>query len=315
MKRLADGMPKLRGMLHDLIEAAKPEVLDVEAMGGRMDLPWRPEHAANAVVQTLGDKAAGAAEFAGELRAMGAREWKDRFDRIKAGVPVPEAMERGDNALTFNVFEKYANASSNEREQMERIYVPFTDPRETAAYQWGEEMRNRVREAYPSNPRYEGDFLTDIVPRVFADIAVDAVISRGLGKALGAKEGADQISRLVSVTLEVINESSEAFRNSLKNKESIDEAYKKFGFGVVVGLTGGIPVAELLEEVNKATGGSLSGLLWESAKGGSEEAVILRIQQSLKEAERLGVVDGKEVIAAFASGGVVEFARSLVGAK
>ncbi len=290
------------------VAQAAPETLGADKMAERMGWPGRAGHAANAVFQVLGGWAAAGAEFASEARTSASREWQAMFKKIRAGVPATEISGGGRNLALYNVLDEYVSATPEERERMERMYAPYTDPRENTLYQWGEEARARIQEAFPSNPRYKGEFFTDVLPRALANAAVEG----GLTLALG---GLGVPGPLVAATLGVTNESSTQFRDALERGEPIDEAYRQFGFGALMGLTDGLPLAELLGRADKTSGGAVSGLLRDALAEGTKAAMIEAIQQAGELARFSKTVEPDEVAAAFTSEAIREVAFSLLGAK
>ncbi|MDH5558041.1 MAG: hypothetical protein OEZ03_11855, partial [Alphaproteobacteria bacterium] len=303
----------LRGLRDEFLEEIKPEMVSIEAMPERADDPGRLGHAGNRSLRTIGEFGAIPGEAWATQRARNARTWKGYFDRIDAGEDPRSVWKRiGDRTMRSIILEYFKYPEL--REQSRKKYVPYLDPRASEIYQMSQEWRDILETNTPLNKRFEGDYFTDVLPDVLANAATKTTISVALG-AVGVPLPA------TLAMLGMIDESSTQFRAALERGVPLDEAYEVFGFAGFVGLAEGLPVANILQKLNVATGGMANGLLWEAFKGLAEgraieevkAALTENINKGLEEANKLELASDAEINAATVSNGVAHLVLTMLG--
>lgn len=155
-----------------------------------------------------------------------------------------------------------------------RIGTEGLRPEETRLYRAGEAVTEAAKEAFPTDPRYAGEFLTDTLPRAggsfagyaaggaaalpLSPIVAPAVVAGGLGVASGA---------------------SQMFKDAVDKGASLEDAYKSSGFGAALGSTEAIPIVKALDRLDAVTGGMAKRAVVRALKGATEEGLQETAQQ------------------------------------
>lgn len=204
------------------------------------------------------------------------------FDRIDRGEPPPIRGEVGQVALSS--VEAYKRASPERRAQMREQLAGTLDPRQSSLYQAGERAQQAVEGAFPVDPAYQGDFALDQVPQ-------------GLGSTLGFL-GTGIVGRAARLPAAPTMAgagylASEAgqFDDAMQHGASIETAVRAGQVGGLAGTSEALPVARLLDRLDRGTGGSIRRLLVETLKQGTEEAIQEFGQQVAQNAIAQGMYD------------------------
>ena len=225
----------------------------------------RPRSALHAGIQGAVEPLASVPKSLALIPAQAKFALRKRFDEIDRGAQPRDLLrpQYGPD-LVNSVTRQYYGAGPEERAEIRRDYQ-FTDPRQTSLYAAGESLSRATREAFPTNPAYEGEFLAEQLPRGIGSTAgflAAGALTRGVGMSPLAGAGA----------LGAMMQGSEQFTDALRNEASFEDAFKAANLGALAGTTEALPIARVLDRFDAGTGGTLSRVLIEAAKGGSEEA-------------------------------------------
>ena len=144
--------------------------------------------------------------------------------------------------------------------------APRENPTDSALYKKGKNVKDFAKNSFPTNPEYQGDFLTDTLPRAGGSVAGytgAALLGRGIGLAPAMTVG----------TLGATQTGVQSFNEALAKTGDLDKAYQAFNMSLPVGATEGVPIGRALGVINKASKGGISKILVRGFKGGLEELV------------------------------------------
>lgn len=175
---------------------------------------------------------------------------------------------------------------------------------EYATYRWGEAMQNWSEEMFPTNPKFQDNFLASQLPQGAGSLI--AIAMGGLGR-LGSRAATNTLinqaeksilktaikdytknlatgSMLVGATMMGVPE----YEAAKKAGVSDEEAFEVFLYNMAIGTTDAIPVSIAFSRLNKLTGGGVSNAL----KGG----LINRLKDVGKQGVEQGVIEATQEI-------------------
>jgi len=267
----------------------------------------------------MGSAAQGAADFAAgtvkDVAIQGARmshELVPYFDMVDKGEKVYSGIiPRGQ----IGVIRMYERASPEERASLKR-QAQIADPRGSALYQAGDTISQTVKEAAPTDPAYQGEFVADVLPRgggSMAAFVAGSVAARAIGVPTVA----------ASAGLGAAASGAQQFEDALAKGADMGTAFRAAGFANLLGTTEAAPIASLLNRFNRATGGQLQNYAIEILKQGGEEALQEFIQGFGQNAIAQGLYDperdlltgtGEGAAAGFVLGAGMQFLTGMAGA-
>lgn len=244
------------------------------------------------------------------------------FDQIdKTGeLPAGEATrsQLASKRIPLNPTVEYWRATPDQRQRL-RDSLGNPDPRKMQFYQAGEALDAAVQKIVPTDPRVQGEFLSDTLPQGVG--STFGFLATGLfGKVL-------KIPALLSVMGSgAAAEASSQFDDALQHGASLDDAFKTANMAAVVGTSEALPISNLLSRLDKGTGGSVKRALTEALIQGTEEAVqeaAQTIAENLIANNLVGYDPERGTFTAadqgaavgFTAGGLMGFLMSLVGGK
>lgn len=163
-------------------------------------------------------------------------------------------------------------------------HISGADPRDTRAFQMGEQIDKFLESTLPTNPKYRSDLFTFIIPNAigqgagtiasFVTGAGFAKIGFSLGaRALGstARLGSTGLKVAGSVASVPANFSSmavEGFEDAIKHGAKLEDAFSSFYANGALGATEFLPVVRALGRADDASGGVVSRTLARFVKNG-----------------------------------------------
>jgi hypothetical protein len=285
------------------------------------DWPQRLGNAGNAFVQgasgILSDTVRGVS-----LRGTRENEYlTGLLDRIDRGenVPAREAMGLSEIGTQGLIAYKMADPAERARLRAGRLSYLTTPPTQDEVYRAGTAVETATQKAFPTDPKYQGEFLTDTVPRGAGSTA-------GFAVAGAATRGGSFMPLVGAGITGSLVQSSQSFQDALAHGASIEDAYKASDLGGVVGLSEAVPIARLFDRFDKGTGGTFRRGLTEALKGGTEESLQEFAQQTANNLIASGIVKfdpergtfegvGEASGAGFTIGSLYSFIASMAGAK
>ena len=306
-KAYGEATEDLNNKVDELYKAVTPETVTTGDMAGRMDLPGRAGNAVNSAVRGGGEVFASIPMFMAVSESMFFRDVYADWDEIDKN---RDYLEFGlsPNSMRESLAFDYSVADKETREWLRQRYRQHLDPRTTGLYQAGQSLKSALEKEFETNPKFADEFFASKLPR-----ALGEMIAKGATVATLTAIGIP--TPVSGAMLGAMTESSGLFQKAIAEGKPIDEAYRQFGFGALMGMTEGLPLAEMLQRADKTSGGAVRGLLKDALAEGTEEAVIEAIRQAGRQMSSPGVADPEEVKAAFTAGAVKEFAISLIGAQ
>ena len=304
----------LRYLRDELLVEIKPEMVSIEEMAERQDDPARLENAANSAVQGGGEVFASIPIFIAVTNASRDHRvnmfWDkiDSWDEVDSEKQFVDLITNPSNRLSLIEFLKIKQFFFSNREEREKMRknLPVPDPRTSRLYRWGMDLRESLEEEFETNPRYADEFFATKLPTALGETITESAIVAG-AQIIGIP------APVSDAVLGMMTESSGLFLEALENGMPLDEAYQEFGFGSLVGMTKGIPIADFLGGIeNKEAESKIRAALIKAAIGGTQEAAVKGVSQVRTIMENYGVADIEEISAAFTAESVKEFALAMI---
>lgn len=180
------------------------------------------------------------------------------------------------------------------------------DPSTTVLYKWGIELRETLEEEFETNPRFADEFFATKLPKAMGEALLKSAI-------VGATTIAGISPAISGAVLGMMTESSGLFLDALEGGLPIDEAYREFAFGALLGMTEGISIADILgRAATKEADQAIRTALRNAIISGSEDAAREAVVQIRGMAKEYQLADGEEIAAAFSAEAANEFALSLI---
>lgn len=167
---------------------------------------------------------------------------------------VPKSAEILGSAIQRNVFQ---------RQGIPERYA--SDPREGSAYALGEDIEEFSKETFPTNPAFKDEFLTETLPRG-AGSTLGFAATGVAGRAMGAG------ALLTASGTGAATQAASQFEDALNHGAELGDAFTASGYGAAVGTSEGLPIAHLLERLDKGTGGFVRRAISNALIQGTEEA-------------------------------------------
>lgn len=254
-------------------------------------------------------------------KALGIREAQTN----QAVVDALEAIEQGQTG-PFNVpfvfqgfLQRYIRFPEERAEIRETLGALPTDPMKTTMFQAGRDLDELVSKELTVNPRFAEEFWSGKVPQGFGSMfgfMAMGVVGRVAGlPALVGASGAGAIAGY-----------SFGFEDAINSGASIEDAYMASRLNAVVGLSEGVPIARILDRIDKGSGGNIRRLITNTLKAGTEEAMQEAFQQIseaviasqlVKYDPERGLFEGVGEGAAvgFTTGGLMAFLVGMLGGR
>lgn len=183
------------------------------------------------------------------------------------------------------------------------INVPGTDKKGwEVAYQFGQDIRKAARDMFPTDPRYQDEFITTTLAGGAGSLT--AFFAGGIaGKGLKLSAG------LVTVVLGATAVSADEFNRAYAETGDLNKAYTAWVANLPIGATEAVPVLKALKRIDKATGGMLTkNLIGKAIGGGLEEMIQETVQNFLTNATARQVYDAeRELMEGVVEGGAAGF--------
>lgn len=255
----------------------------------------------------------------GEVEAPATPEAEEKTPLFSLTETDPTKLGRFQSAIS-NVTQGFADVMAGIPKGASIAYGALTgeDPRDMAAYKFGEDLSAFVKEKTPVSPKYQEEFIPKVAGGVGSMLGFIPAAALGGPTALAQIAGAGIVGAGLSA--------SEQFEDALNNGASLADAMTSAGYGSILGTTEGVPITRMLDRLDKGTGGGIRKLLTQTIKGGTEE-LIQEVSQIIGgnliasdlvkyDPERQmfeGVIEGGEV--AFTVGGLFNFLAGLAGGR
>ena len=290
-----------------------------DRVGGAVD---RIKSGFNALVQGAGTTVGGTAEGLA-LTAAPAASTIRNLDRIDAGrAPIPSFQPGTPMGVDIDpmesVYNDYQSADAEGRQVIRaRFSDQFKKAIESPVFKAGAKIDKWVAENYPENPEFKGEFLTSKLPNALGSATAfiaGGVVTRGaLGRAGSFVAPA--------VMGGAANRASQ-FEDAINSGADLATALTAAEIGGVTGLTEAIPIGNLLNRLDKGSGGAIRNYFKRVVKQGSEEAVQEAFTGVVNAAVAQGLYDptrgvwtedrAEEAALGFTSGAVLETLFSLL---
>lgn len=253
-------------------------------------------------------------------------------DRAVNALTAMDRIERGED-VKFDPGEypesiipdliKFRQASPEERASLRAAIesrMPSLDPRKSMLYRAGESVEQFGRETFQTDPRLQDELLASKLPQGVGSLtafATTGLLARGAGARPLSQAG------VVAGTGAAVNSAAQ-FEDALRKGASLETAFRAADIGALVGTTEAIPISRALSRLDKLSGGTVSRILVETVKGGTEEAIQEATTSILNNLTARGLYDpergvlqgaGDDATVGFTTGSLLSFITSLAGAR
>lgn len=195
------------------------------------------------------------------------------------------------------------------------------DPTKTDLFKSGEAVDKFLSKNFKSNPEFRDEFISGKVPRGLGSMVGfvgSTIAGRGMGGAVGGVLA-------TAGTGAAVNSQSQ-FLDAINNDATLEEAFEAADIGALVGTSEIIPIASILNRVDKGTGGLLKRTLVNMVKGGTEEAIQEGFQQVMNNLTASDLVaydpdrgmwtgTGEGAAVGFTTGALVSAIGTLIGGR
>jgi uncharacterized glyoxalase superfamily protein PhnB len=284
--------------------------------------PGRAGSAKDATVRAFMRGISDAPQYASIAMTQGAREMLDHMDEIDQGSTLVDLVSKYPNlqfgrSIAIDLRQYQASDPEQRKALRERFEISSMDPRDRPMYQWGSNLNNAVRGAFPGNPEY-------------ADTLFEKFAQGGGSLAFFAAGGiAGRFVKLPSlVTAGALGGTSNGtatFQRALATGASIDVALDATQYGFGIGLTEAIPIARALNRLRRLKGGWKQTAL-DTAGGAFEEGSQEAIQAVLDQLVDAKILDidyandrwsevGEGAFIGGTLGGLLSFITSAIGGR
>ena len=240
-----------------------------------------------------------------------------------------DAIDRGEqpNAWTGLREEEYAKASPEGRAKLRTEHIERADTTKYPSYKLGQDIDKFIASKTSVDPAYEQEFWSGKVPAGLGSMV--SYVATGVTAALGARSGRipAPVASGGAVSLQASKQSSVAgFEDAIESGASLEDAYKSSNMNEIMGYSEALPIARILDRVDKGTGGSVKRAIAEAAKAGTEEAIqeaSQTIYQNLVASEFVGYDPNRGVLTGsgegagvgFTTGALVQFLGTVIGGR
>lgn len=237
--------------------------------------------AAGAAAQGAGSVVSGTMKGAALLSAPPSSVFEnmDRIDAGKSVVPdIPFVMDPMLAATPDDPWkpqlDEYTKAGPEDRKKIRaRMEGLVHEATKSSLYKAGQDFDSWVVENAPKNPEFEEEWLSSKIPGAFGSMAAfagAALLTRG---ALAPVGGGAAAGYAAPAALGAMSNSAQQFEESLQKGSDIGTALKASELGSLIGTTEAVPIGNMLNRLDKATGGAIKKYLIRVAKEGTEEAI------------------------------------------
>lgn len=327
---LSDQFKDKYGYLPDDTETPTPTIPEEKEDIGRL------QTAASEFVKGAGGISSGTLKGIGVQESKRAGNTLDLMDKIDRG----EITSLSEIGLDVN---DYNNADVNQYLQNKEAPIPAlinkitgeegdirtrlrqkntktaSDPRQNELFQAGEKIDQFLQNQFQSNPEFQQEFITGKVPGALGSM-VGFVLSTLVGKGVGGAAGGVLAT---AGTGAAVNSQSQ-FLDAIDNGASLSDAFEAADIGGLVGTSEIVPIARILNRLDKGSGGAIKRSIVNAIKGGTEEAAQEVFQQvmnnlsaqAIYDPERGMWMDSKESgELGFTTGALVSALGTLIGGR
>lgn len=217
--------------------------------------------------------------------------------------------------------------AASRRQMREELLSQATLPQETDAWKAGEAIDDYLSSLVEQNPEYAEDFFTGKLPQGVGSalgFMAQAALLRGPIRKLGLP-GTAANAAAVAASGSMMG-AVDGFETALNEGATIEEAFQASDIMQLVGITEAVPLAGILDRIDRGSGGTISKALKDMLKEGSEEAAqeaFQTIMQNLVASDLVGYdpergmwVDAEEGAAVgFTTGAILSLLGSMLGAR
>ncbi len=304
--------------------AASPQsaegFLDAESFLGEPAAPaqGRISSAVSSFARGVGQVPAGLSKSIAFIGAPDSDVFKS-LDAIDNGEK-PSPKSASDVAYYLN----YQEAAPEERARMRQ---ELTDSANSAMqspfYKAGQGIDKWFTETFPTNPEYQQEFWASKVPQALG--SAGGFVAAGLTTRGALKPFGPAISGISTygtpAALGAGTNSVDQFEQALAKGADIQTALEASELGAKIGLTEGVPIGNLLNRLDKGSGGRVKQYLVNAVKQGTEEAVQEAFSGIMNAAVAQKLYDpkqgiwtmerGEEAAVGFTTGAVLETLMSI----
>lgn len=251
------------------------------------------------------------------------RKVLDAFDKLDAGESLPSDL----TTIMLDETMLYRMSDAAGKAELRAKYSRDASPKEKELYKAGEAADTFMEEALPTDKKYDQDFFTAKVPQGVGSmlgfmgqgmLLRRPITSMGAPRAAAGAAGAAAGGSLVGGV--------EGFEDALNNGATIDQAFESSKLNSYLGITEAVPITQLLNRLDKGTGGTVSTTIKNMLKEGTEEAIQEGFQQIMGNviaSDIVGYDEGRDLIegaeegaaVGFTTGALVSFLTSMVAGR
>ncbi len=218
----------------------------------------------------------------------------ENLDRIDRGEN-PKPTSSADVAAYMN----YRDAPPEERQRVRGdLTAKANNATQSPFYKAGQSIDKWFTETFPTNPEYQNEFWSSKVPQALGSaggFVAAGLATRGALKPLGpAVSGISTYA--TPAVLGAGTNSVDQFEQALAKGADIQTALEASEWGAKIGLTEGVPIGNLLNRLDKGTGGKVKQYLVRAMKQGTEEAVQEALSGIMNAAVAQNLYDPKQGI-------------------
>lgn len=193
------------------------------------------------------------------------------FDSVDSGGDFNRLAARADTPGKMS----YLRGNEQERAALrDEAKKAVAAPQQSAFYKAGEAMDAWVAKNAPTNPEYEKEFWSGKVPAglgsMFAFMGEGLLMRRPLERAgLSRKQAVGGGALAGGTTSQAVS----GFQDAIEKGASLEDAFKSHDLNRILGASEAVPIASILDRIDKGTGGLIKRTLINGMKGGTEEAI------------------------------------------
>ena len=252
------------------VPASSSEAVGAETQQQRPEPTMsRPYSAAMALTQGAYDVPAQVLKSQGVADFERRQERLRMYDAIDDGRSIDDAaglIERPELPLENLKLEaaRYKLGSEHMRRMLrEDALAGF---RNLPGFKAGQALQDAIRQISPSDPAYEGDFLTDTLPRGIGSTVGFAATGAG-GRLLRAPP------TLTTAVIGAEVARASQFEDAINSGASFADAFEASDLSAIVGTSEAVPIARWFDRLDRSTGGGIRRVVKEAMKQGTEEAL------------------------------------------
>ena len=288
------------------------------------DQPGRLRTASSQFARGLGSIASGLPKSVGLIGTPDPDIFRN-FDRIDQGkFVIPKPIQSNVIGVELadpmeSLYEDYIAATPEQRQAIRNTFEDrVRAAQEGPAYRTGQSIDKFIAGNFPVNPELQDEFWSSKVPQALGSatgFALSAVATRG---ALG---GGTAASFVAPAALGSAVNRVDQFESALAEGAEIGDALRAAQLGGIIGTTEAIPIGNLLNRLDRISGGQVKRYVARAVQQGTEEAVqeafsgILNaaVAQQLYDPEK-GIWTaerGEEAAIGFTTGAILETLATL----